>query len=71
MKLHQEVVNDVGNEKFVTKSKEGASCAALYLLILNSDISQARNWTQKVSSKYNPYRIKLRKIKRLIKKIKF
>lgn len=35
------------------------SCAALYLLILNSDISRKGNWTQKVSSKNNPLRIKL------------
>lgn len=47
MKLQQEVVNDVGNEKFVTKSKEVASCAALYLLILNSDISQTRKLDSK------------------------
>lgn len=61
-------MNDVGNEKFVTKSKDVASCAALYLLILNSDTARQGNWTQRVSSKYNPYRMKLRKIKRLIKK---
>lgn len=70
MKLQQEVVNDVGNEKFVTKSKEAASWAALYVLILNSDIARQENGAQKVSSKYKPYRIKLRKIKRLIKKKK-
>lgn len=47
MKLQQEVVNDVGNEKFVTKGKEVASCAALYILILNSD----RNQTRQLDSK--------------------